>query len=47
MKLLRVGEVGNEIPAALDDNGVIRDLSDQIEDLLANNEELQEIQKII
>ena len=30
MKLLRVGELGSEIVAALDDNNVIRDLSDHI-----------------
>ena len=33
MKLLRVGELGSEIVAALDSNNVIRDLSDHIKDL--------------
>ena len=33
MKLLRVGELGKEIVAALDSNNVIRDLSDHIKDL--------------
>ena len=37
MKLLRVGEVGNEIPAALDDKGIIRDLSDHINDFSAES----------
>ena len=37
MKLLRVGEVGNEIPAALDNNGVIRDLSNHINDFSAES----------
>ena len=32
MKLLRVGEFGNEIPAALDDENEIRDLSKIIKD---------------
>jgi len=33
MKLLRVGELGSEIVAAIDGNNVIRDLSDHIKDL--------------
>ena len=33
MKLLRVGPVGKEKPALLDENGVIRDLSGVIEDV--------------
>ena len=32
MKLLRVGNKGNEKPAILDKNGKIRDLSSQIKD---------------
>ena len=36
MKLLRVGEVGHEAIAALDKNNVIRDLSDQIDNLSAD-----------
>ena len=49
MKLLRVGEVGNEIPAALDDNGIIRDLSDQINDFSAetlNFDNLNNLKKL-
>ena len=49
MKLLRVGEVGHEKIAALDKNNVIRDLSDQIDDLSSdtiNNEHLENIKKI-
>ena len=34
MKLLRVGNKGEEIVAALDDNNKIRDLSSQIKDLI-------------
>ena len=41
MKLLRVGKVGEEKPAVLDDNGLIRDLSDHISEIdtefLGNN----------
>jgi len=41
MKLLRVGKVGEEKPAVLDDNGLIRDLSAHISEIdtefLANN----------
>lgn len=33
MKLLRVGPLGQEIPAVLDDQGVIRDISNEINDL--------------
>ena len=33
MKLMRVGNVGQEKPAILDENGVIRDLSAHIADL--------------
>ena len=33
MKLLRVGSLGNEIVAALDNNGIIRDLSDHVKNL--------------
>ena len=32
MKLLRVGEIGKEKPAALDKNGKIRDLSQHVHD---------------
>ena len=33
MKLLRVGETGREIVAALDNNNIIRDLSNHVKDL--------------
>ncbi len=33
MKLLRVGSSGNEIVAALDNNGIVRDLSDHVKNL--------------
>ena len=33
MKLLRVGELNQEIVVALDEDGKLRDLSDHIEDL--------------
>ena len=33
MKLLRVGQKGNEKPAALDKEGKIRDISSHIKDL--------------
>jgi len=41
MKLLRVGKVGEEKPAVLDDNGLIRDLSEHVSEIdsafLGNN----------
>ena len=49
MKLLRVGELGSEIVAALDSNNVIRDLSDHIKDLnpqTINEETLNKLKKI-
>ena len=49
MKLLRVGELGSEIVAALDDNNVIRDLSDHIKDLnpqTINEETLNKLKRI-
>ncbi len=49
MKLLRVGELGSEIVAALDDNNVIRDLSDHIKDLnpqTINEEQLNKLKRI-
>jgi len=49
MKLLRVGNAGNEIPAALDNNGNIRDLSSQIKDLnpeTINFKTLEKLRKI-
>ena len=49
MKLLRVGQKGQEKPAALDKNGKIRDLSDHINDLnpsTINFETLSKLQKL-
>ena len=49
MKLLRVGKLGSEIIAALDDNNVIRDLSDHIKDLnpqTINEETLNKLKRI-
>ena len=49
MKLLRVGELGSEIVAALDSNNLIRDLSDHIKDLnpqTINEETLNKLKKI-
>ena len=37
MKLLRVGEIGKEIPAVIDDENKIRDLSHIIKDLSPEN----------
>ena len=37
MKLLRVGEIGKEIPAVIDDENKIRDLSNIIKDLSPEN----------
>ena len=49
MKLLRVGELGSEIVAALDSNNTIRDLSDHIKDLnpqTINEETLNKLKSI-
>ena len=49
MKLLRIGNKGKEKPAALDSEGKIRDLSEQIEDLnpyTLNFETLSKLQKL-
>ena len=46
MKLLRVGEFGNEIPAVLDDENKIRDLSGIIKDLSAENLNFEIFEKI-
>ena len=49
MKLLRVGELGSEIVAALDSNNVIRDLSKHIKDLnpqTINEETLNKLKRI-
>ena len=46
MKLLRVGEIGNEIPAVLDDENEIRDLSGIIKDLSPENLNFEVFEKI-
>ena len=49
MKLLRVGNLGKEKPAALDKNGKIRDLSKHIKDFdhsTLNFETLAKLQKV-
>jgi 2-keto-4-pentenoate hydratase/2-oxohepta-3-ene-1,7-dioic acid hydratase in catechol pathway len=46
MKLLRVGNKGNEKPAILDKNGKIRELSSQIKDLNPDNLNFETILKL-
>ena len=46
MKLLRVGNKGNEKPAILDKNGKIRELSSQIKDLSPDNLNFKTILKL-
>ena len=46
MKLLRVGNKGNEKPAILDKNGKIRELSSQIKDLSPENLNFETILKL-
>ena len=46
MKLLRVGEKGKEKPAAIDMNGIIRDISSHIKDLNPNALNFETISKI-
>ena len=46
MKLLRCGSVRNEVPAVLDENGIIRDLSTIISDLTPNTINKSTIEKI-
>ena len=46
MKLLRVGQRGNEKPAALDAEGKIRDLSTHIKDLNPENLNFEIISKL-
>ena len=46
MKFLRVGEFGKEIPAVLDDENKIRDLSNRIKDLSPENLNLEILDKI-
>ena len=46
MKLLRVGEFGKEIPAVVDNENKIRDLSNIIEDLNPDNLNFENLEKI-
>ena len=46
MKLLRCGSVEKEVPAVLDENGIIRDLSTIISDLTPNTINISTIEKI-
>ena len=46
MKLLRVGQKGQEKPAALDKEGKIRDISSQISDLNPDNLNFETISKL-
>ena len=46
MKLLRCGNAGKEVPAALDEKGVIRNLSAIIPDLTPNTLNNSTIEKI-
>ena len=46
MKFLRCGSVGKEIPAVLDENGIIRNLSTIISDLTSNTINKSTIEKI-
>ena len=49
MKLLRVGELGQEKIAALDSKNIIRDLSNRVSDLTSetfNNEYLDKVKNI-
>ena len=43
MKLLRVGKKGNEKPAAIDQDGKIRDISSHVEDLNPENVNFERI----
>ena len=46
MKFLRCGSAGKEMPAALDENGIIRNLSTIISDLTPNTINKKTIEKI-
>ena len=46
MKLLRVGQKGNEKPAALDKEGKIRDLSSHVKDLNPEHLNFETISKL-
>ena len=46
MKLMRVGDRGKEIPAILDDENIIRDLSEIIKDFNSDNLNFEVLNKI-
>ena len=46
MKLLRVGELGKEAPAAIDDDNKIRDLSEIVEDFDSANLNFETLENI-
>jgi hypothetical protein len=47
MKLLRVGQKGQEKPAALDKDGKIRDISSHISDLNPDHLNFETISKLV
>ena len=46
MKLLRVGQKGNEKPAVLDADGKIKDISSHVKDLNSDNVNFETISKL-
>ena len=46
MKLLRYGQIGSEKPGLLDENGVIRDLSEHVNDISAETLLPENIEKL-
>ena len=46
MKLLRVGEIGKEVPAILDNENIIRDLSKTLKDFNPDNLNFETLEKI-
>jgi len=46
MKLLRYGQIGSEKPGLLDENGVIRDLSEHVNDISAETLHPENIEKL-
>ena len=46
MKLLRVGQKGNEKPAAIDKDGKIRDISSHVKDLNPDNLNFETMSKL-
>ena len=46
MKLLRIGKIGQEVPAAIDKNGKFRNLSSIIKDLNPENINFETLDKL-